>query len=126
MTAKPDKIDTLTKTVERGFALMEKGFASVAEDIAGIKAELAAFREEVRGEFRTVHTELKTLRIDLENLREKVDNVTGYRKEIDCALKRIAARTSRIVSVRTPCSFPRSTSMLFSCASSTIGVSRSS
>ena len=35
--------------------------------------------------------ELKTIRRDLNDLMEKFENVSGYRKEIDHALERIAA-----------------------------------
>jgi len=41
--------------------------------------------------FSPLHAELKSVRTDLKSLKEKVENVTGYRKEIDHALERIAA-----------------------------------
>jgi hypothetical protein len=44
----------------------------------------------VREELRDVRTDLKSIRTDLDELKEKVDNITGYRKEIDHALERIA------------------------------------
>ena len=34
---------------------------------------------------------LKSIRRDLDDLREKVENVSGFQKEIDHALERIAA-----------------------------------
>ena len=45
----------------------------------------------VREELRDVQNELKAIRRELDELTEKVDNITGYRKEIDHALERIAA-----------------------------------
>jgi tetrahydromethanopterin S-methyltransferase subunit G len=42
-------------------------------------------------EFARIHAELKQLRTDVDDLSERVGNTTGYRKEIDHALTRIAA-----------------------------------
>jgi hypothetical protein len=39
----------------------------------------------------SVERELKSIRRDLDDLREKVENVSGFQKEIDHALRRIAA-----------------------------------
>jgi peptidoglycan hydrolase CwlO-like protein len=39
----------------------------------------------------SVERELKSIRRDLDDLREKVENVSGFQKEIDHALERIAA-----------------------------------
>ena len=52
-------------------------------DIAVVRTELHEFRDEVRAELRSIRQELDTL-------KEKVENITGYRKEIDHALERIA------------------------------------
>jgi hypothetical protein len=38
-----------------------------------------------------VRSDVKAIRKELDELKEKVDNITGYRKEIDHALERIAA-----------------------------------
>jgi hypothetical protein len=43
------------------------------------------------GQLTSVERELKSIRRDLDDLREKVENVTGFQKEIDHALERIAA-----------------------------------
>lgn len=45
----------------------------------------------VREELRDVRTDVKAIRTELDQLKEKVENTTGYRKEIDHALERIAA-----------------------------------
>ena len=50
------------------------------EDIASVVVQLTS-----------VERELKSIRRDLDDLREKVENVTGFQKEIDHALERIAA-----------------------------------
>ena len=41
--------------------------------------------------FDNIDRELHSIRTELDDLREKVHNITGYRKEIDHALERIAA-----------------------------------
>lgn len=46
--------------------------------------------DNVERELHTIRAELKSIRTELDDLRENVDNVTGYRKEIDHALERIA------------------------------------
>jgi predicted nucleic acid-binding Zn-ribbon protein len=43
------------------------------------------------GQLTSVERELKSIRRDLDDLREKVENVSGFQKEIDHALERIAA-----------------------------------
>ena len=48
-------------------------------------------REIVREELRDVRSDVKAIRTELDELKEKFDNITGYRKEIDYALERIAA-----------------------------------
>ena len=50
----------------------------------------------VREELRDVGTDLKSVRTDLDELKEKVDNITGYRKEIDHALERIATAEKKV------------------------------
>jgi len=54
------------------------------------KEELTAFREEAVESFREFREELAEIRRDLEELKPSVDNTTGYSKEIDHALARIA------------------------------------
>jgi hypothetical protein len=43
------------------------------------------------GQVTSVERELKSIRRDLDDLREKVENVSGFQKEFDHALERIAA-----------------------------------
>lgn len=52
-----------------------------------LKGDIAALSEQVVG----IERDLKTIRGDLHDLADKVENIAGYRKEIDHALKRIAA-----------------------------------
>jgi septal ring factor EnvC (AmiA/AmiB activator) len=51
------------------------------------KEDIAALGEQVA----SIEQELKTIARDLNKLKEDVQNITGYRKEIDHALERIAA-----------------------------------
>jgi hypothetical protein len=44
----------------------------------------------------SIERELRSVRSDLDDLREKADNITGFRKEIDHALERIAAIEKRL------------------------------
>lgn len=73
---------------------VERGFAAVAEDIADIKSRLATkdnVRVVMREELKPVRSDLKSIRDELDELTEKLENVSGFRKEIDHALARIAA-----------------------------------
>ena len=84
--AKEATLDTILSAVERGFA-------AVATDIADTKATMAT-KEDVRvivaEEVAPIHVELKSIRTELDDLAEKFENVSGFRKEIDHALERIA------------------------------------
>jgi len=78
-------LDVILSTVERGFA-------AVADDIAYIKSKMATKDDiaNLGGQLTSVERELKSIRRDLDDLREKVENVSGFQKEIDHALERIA------------------------------------
>jgi predicted nucleic acid-binding Zn-ribbon protein len=100
-------LDIIFSTIERGFAdlegKMDRGFAAVADDIADIrstmatKADLATratksdVRDILRDELKPIRSDLKSIRDELDDLTEKLENVSGFRKEIDHALGRIAA-----------------------------------
>ena len=58
------------------------------EDVARLatKEDLARLGEQVG----SIERELKSIHRELDELREAVENLTGYRKEIDHALERIA------------------------------------
>jgi hypothetical protein len=45
----------------------------------------------VRDELKLIHSDLKSIRDEFDDLTEKPENVSGFRKEIDHALGRIAA-----------------------------------
>ena len=97
-TKKPKAtLDSVLSTVERGFAdlegKMERGFAAVDEDITDIKSKMATKDDiaNLGGQLTSIERELKSIRRDLDDLREKVENVSGFQKEIDHALERIAA-----------------------------------
>jgi peptidoglycan hydrolase CwlO-like protein len=71
----------------------DRQFAAVADDIADIKTKMATRHDiaNLNGQLTSVECELKSIRRDLDDLREKVENVSGFQKEIDHALERIAA-----------------------------------
>lgn len=52
-----------------------------------LKNDIAALAEQVT----SIERELKAIRRDLDSLQQKFENVSGFRKEIDHALERIAA-----------------------------------
>ena len=90
-------LDSVLSTVKRGFTDLEgkkdRGFAAVADDIADIKIKMATKDDiaNLGGQLTSIEGELKSIRRDLDDLREKVENVSGFQKEIDHALERIAA-----------------------------------
>jgi hypothetical protein len=64
------------------------------EDVARIdlrldKVEMRLTSVETR--LSSIELELRSIRQDFDDLRDKVENVSGFRKEIDHALDRIAA-----------------------------------
>jgi chromosome segregation ATPase len=61
------------------------------DDIANIKIELKGDIASLGGQLTSIERELKAIHRDLDDLSEKVENVSGFRKEIDHALGRIAA-----------------------------------
>ena len=75
----------------RRATLAAHNFAAVAEDIADIKIELKGDIAALAGQLTSMEGELKAIRHDLDDLQEKFENVSGFRKEIDHALGRIAA-----------------------------------
>jgi peptidoglycan hydrolase CwlO-like protein len=80
----------ILSTVDRGFASADRKFTALAEDIADIRITMAT-KESVHDELKPIHSDLKSIRDELDDLQEKFDNVSGFRKEIDHALERIAA-----------------------------------
>jgi chromosome segregation ATPase len=73
---------------------------AMKEDIADIRAEMATKQdigridtqlEKIEVRLTSIESELGAIRRDLDDLAERFENVSGYRKEIDHALERIAA-----------------------------------
>ena len=60
------------------------------EDVADLKNELKGDIARVSEQVTSIERELKAIRRDLDDLTEKFENVSGFRKEIDHALERIA------------------------------------
>jgi chromosome segregation ATPase len=80
-------------TLDSILSTVEHGFAAVANDITDIKSKMATKDDiaNLGGQLTSVERELKSIRRDLDDLGEKVENVSGFQKEIDHALERIAA-----------------------------------
>jgi predicted nucleic acid-binding Zn-ribbon protein len=101
--AKKTMLDGLAALVSKGFASADKKFTALAEDMADIKRTMATktdiadmatkadVRAIVRDEIKPIRSDLKSIRDELDDLTEKLENVSGFRKEIDHALERIAA-----------------------------------
>jgi septal ring factor EnvC (AmiA/AmiB activator) len=98
-SAKPPKA-----TLDKILSTINRGFAAVAEDITEIKstmatkANLATVKTELKGDIAAlgeqltaIEATLKAIRKELDDLQDKFENVSGFRKEIDHALDRIAA-----------------------------------
>ena len=91
------KKETTLKEVGEMLAYVVKHMAT-KEELAGTNKELKSFRQEfndfrdeTRQNFREIRAELADIQRDLDDLRSRVANITGYGKEIDHALERIAA-----------------------------------
>lgn len=68
------------------------------EDMASVTAEIADVRKELKGDIAKlaeqvagIEGELRAIRREIDEVEENVWNFTGFRKEIDHALERIAA-----------------------------------
>jgi predicted nucleic acid-binding Zn-ribbon protein len=106
MTAKETTLDTILSTVERGFAAVASDILEMKSEIRAMKSETGemksamATKEDVRTivneELGPIRSELKLIRDELDDLSEKFANVSGFRKEIDHALERIAAIEKRL------------------------------
>jgi chromosome segregation ATPase len=97
--SKPATLDSLAKLIMGTSASADKNFAAIAEDIADIKSTMATKADVhaiVREELAPIRAELKSIRGDLNDLIEKFENVSGFRKEIDHALERIATIEKRL------------------------------
>jgi septal ring factor EnvC (AmiA/AmiB activator) len=94
MTAKETTLDTILSTVERGFAAVAGDLGEMKSEIGEVKSAMAT-KEDVRTivneEMGPIRSELRLIRDELDDLSEKFANVSGFRKEIDHALERIAA-----------------------------------
>jgi len=99
MTAKETTInelgEMLSHVVER-MATKDDVREIVRDEISSAnlatKADIAALGEQVA----SIEHDLKSIRRDLNDLADKVDNISGYRKEIDHALERIAEIESHL------------------------------
>jgi uncharacterized coiled-coil DUF342 family protein len=65
--------------------------AATNKELKSFRQEFNDFRDETRQNFREIHAELADIRRNVEELKSRADNSSGYSKEIDHALARIAA-----------------------------------
>ena len=61
------------------------------DDVAALRKELKGDIAGVSEQVTSIEHELKAIRRDLADLTERFENVSGFHKEIDHALERIAA-----------------------------------
>ncbi|UVO30311.1 hypothetical protein [Bradyrhizobium arachidis] len=88
MTKKESDFDKLARLIkEEG----EDIRAEIRNEIGGLEKKVDAGFARIDRELCEILSELRTLRHDLDDLRREVENISGYRKEIDHALERIAA-----------------------------------
>jgi uncharacterized coiled-coil DUF342 family protein len=76
--------------IRRGMATKDE-LAATNKELKSFRQEFNDFRDETRQNFREIHAELADIRRELDDLRSRVANITGYGKEIDHALERVAA-----------------------------------
>ena len=60
-------------------------------ELKEFRDEFKEFREETAENFCALRAEVTDIRRDLEEMKSRVANITGYGKEIDHALERVAA-----------------------------------
>ena len=80
-------IERLSRLMLDEFGRVHERFDSQDERFDTIDARLANHDQR----FDNIDRELHSIRTELDDLHEKVENITGYRKEIDHALDRLAA-----------------------------------
>ena len=86
-------LDDLAMLISKNAASADKKFAALASDITDIKTTMAT-KDDIAAlatQVTSIERDLKSIRRDLNDLMEKFENVSGFRKEIDHALGRIAA-----------------------------------
>lgn len=95
-----ERMDDNMRDIIDSLAFIKENMAT-KDELAEVKEDLAALRSELKNDIFVVRTELRefrdevraelrSIRLELDALKEKVENVTGFRKEIDYALERIA------------------------------------
>ena len=88
--------ETLAFIVER--MATKDDVSELKLDIVGLKDEITDIHAAMvtKVDYHDLRQELRNFRADLKELRENVGNVSGFRKEIDHALERIATIERRI------------------------------
>ena len=66
------------------------------DELKEFRDEFNEFREETAENFRALRAEVADIRRDLEEMKSRVANISGYGKEIDHALARIARIERRL------------------------------
>jgi len=83
-------LQTLTKTVDKGFASVAGDIADVKKELSEFRAEMFEFKQETRDELAYIKSEIVDIRKRLSLLEEKVKGHSGFTKEIDEAFSRIS------------------------------------
>lgn len=83
MTAKK----TTLKEIGEMLAYVVEHMATKADVRAVVRAEIGP----IEARLSSIESELRDIRRELDELQEKIENLSGFRKEIDHALERIAA-----------------------------------
>jgi septal ring factor EnvC (AmiA/AmiB activator) len=94
MNTKETTLDTILSTMERGFKAIADDISDLRNDMAtkeDVRAIVRVELEPVETRLASIETELRSIRRDLDDLQGRYENVSGFRKEIDHALERIAA-----------------------------------
>jgi hypothetical protein len=84
----------LQRLFPRASPLPIKRFVALVEDLADLRKDMATnadVRAIIWDEIKPIRSDLKSISDELDDLTEKLENVSGFRKEIDHALERIAA-----------------------------------
>jgi chromosome segregation ATPase len=91
-------LDIILSTMERGFASVAADIEATDEKIDGVKTKMIDQFEHVDAQFRSANDHLRDISSELAAIHRRIERLeepgasnAGFAKEIDHALKRIAA-----------------------------------
>jgi hypothetical protein len=99
MTAKETTLGELGERIDSGFKAIADDVSDLRNDMAtkeDVQAIVRVELEPIETRLASIETELRSIRRDLDDLQGRYENVSGFRKEIDHALERIAAIEKRL------------------------------